>query len=135
MQASGRAREREELVRTWQCMVLTAAAALLGSGVVGKALADEPGLPASLTTAMTATLTCGELMPLLHSRDKSGGGLAILWLDGYYSGRAGLPAMPAGWARTVSQGVGGTCAIGVNASRTVVDVIAQLHRDYGSPRP
>jgi hypothetical protein len=31
--------------------------------------------------------------------------------------------------RTVSQGVGGTCAISVNADRAVLDVIGQLHRE------
>jgi hypothetical protein len=77
-----------------------------------------------------AVLTCRELLPLLRSKDKSSG-LAILWLDGYYSSRAGLPALTAGWVRTVSQGVGGTCAVTVNASRRVLDVIAQLHREYG----
>ena len=59
-------------------------------------------------------------------------GAAILWLDGFYSGRAVLTELPAGWVQTVSQGIGGTCAITVNARRTVLDVIGQLHREYGS---
>ena len=33
--------------------------------------------------------------------------LAILWLDGFYSGRSGLTELPAGWVRTISQGLGG----------------------------
>jgi hypothetical protein len=61
--------------------------------------------------------------------------MAITWLDGYYSAKAGATELPAGWSRTVDQGVGGTCAISVNASRAVLDVIAQIHRDYGSAQP
>ena len=68
----------------------------------------------------------------MKSGDKRTGGLAILWLDGFYSGRFGLTELAAGWVQTVSQGVGGTCAIGVNASHTVLDVIGQLHREYGT---
>jgi hypothetical protein len=81
--------------------------------------------------AVSASLTCGELMSMLHAADKRPGGLAITWLDGYYSGRAGIAELPANWSHTLGQGVGGTCAIDVNASRTVLDVIAQLHREYG----
>jgi hypothetical protein len=76
---------------------------------------------------ISVTLTCGELLPLIRSRDRTVG-VTILWLDGYHSGRAGLPGLSAGWLKTISQGVGGTCAINVNASRPVLDVIAQLHR-------
>ncbi|MBV8736192.1 MAG: hypothetical protein JO007_02840 [Alphaproteobacteria bacterium] len=79
---------------------------------------------------ISAMMTCSELKELLRS-DKRSAGLAILWFDGYYSGRAGLKALPAGWVRTMSQGLGGTCAIDVNASRPVLDVIAKLHHDYG----
>jgi hypothetical protein len=61
-------------------------------------------------------------------------GLAILWLDGFYSGRSGLSELPAGWIRTVSQGLGGTYAISVNTYRTILDVIAPLHREYDSQR-
>ena len=46
------------------------------------------------------------------------------------SGRAGLTELPVGWVRTVSQGFGGTCAVSVNAQRSVLDVIGQLHREY-----
>jgi hypothetical protein len=77
------------------------------------------------------TMTCGEFKALLKD-DKRTSGTAILWLDGYYSGRSGLAELPTGWLRTVSQGVGGTCAISVNERRTVLDVIGQLHREYGS---
>ena len=35
----------------------------------------------------------------------------------------------------MSQGLGGTCAISVNASRPVVDVISDLRRQYGSSPP
>jgi hypothetical protein len=79
-------------------------------------------------------MTCGDLNALLKAPDKRTGGLAILWLDGYYAGCSGLSELPAGWARTVSQGVGGTCAISVNEQRTVLDVVGQLHREYGSQK-
>lgn len=79
-------------------------------------------------------ITCAELKALLKAGDKRTAGTAILWLDGYYAGRSGLSELPAGWARTVSQGVGGTCAISVNDGRTVLDVIGQLHREYGSQK-
>ena len=79
-------------------------------------------------------MTCGEIKTLLKSADKRTGGLAILWLDGYYAGRAGLSELPAGWVRTVSQGVGGSCAISVNEGRTVLDVISEIHRDYGGQK-
>lgn len=77
-------------------------------------------------------MTCGEIKALFQAGDKRTSGLAILWLDGYYSGRSGLTELPAGWTRTVAQGVGGTCAITVNERRTVLDVIGQLHREYGT---
>jgi hypothetical protein len=77
------------------------------------------------------TMTCGEFKALLKAGDKRTVGAAILWLDGYYSGRSGLTELPAGWLLTVGQGVGGTCAISVNQRRTVLDVIGQLHREYG----
>src|ERR1700731_1975804 len=80
------------------------------------------------------TITCGELKTLLKADDKRTAGAAILWLDGYYAGRSGLSELPAGWARTVSQGVGGTCAISVNEQRTVIDVVGQIHRDYGGQK-
>jgi len=81
--------------------------------------------------AISASLTCGELMPMLHAVDKKPGGFAIIWLDGYYSARAGITALPANWAHTLSQGISGACPMDINALRTVLDVIAQLHRDYG----
>ena len=74
-------------------------------------------------------MTCGEFKALLKD-DRRTGGTSILWLDGYYSGRSGLTELPAGWVRTVSQGIGGICAISVNDQRTVLDVIGQLHREY-----
>jgi hypothetical protein len=85
--------------------------------------------------AINIALTCSELHALLHGPDRRAGGMAITWLDGYYSAKAGATELPAGWSRTVDQGVGGTCAISVNASRAVLDVIAQIHRDYGSAQP
>ena len=90
--------------------------------------APTPNQPIALT------ITCGELKTLFKADDKRTAGAAILWLDGYYAGRSGLSELPAGWARTVSQGVGGTCAIGVNEQRTVLDVVGQIHRDYGTQK-
>jgi hypothetical protein len=89
---------------------------------------DVPNQPVPLT------MTCAELRALFKAGDKRTAGTAILWLDGYYAGHSGLSELPAGWARTVGQGVGGTCAISVNERRTVLDVIGQLHREYGSQR-
>ena len=76
---------------------------------------------------------CGEFKALLKE-DRRTSGTAIIWLDGYYSGRVGLTDFPAGWLRTVSQGIGGTCAISANEHRTVLDVIGQLHRDYAGQK-
>jgi hypothetical protein len=44
---------------------------------------------------------------------------------------AGITTVPANWSHTLSQGISGACAMDVNASRTVLDVMAQVHRDYG----
>src|SRR5262249_29525503 len=77
----------------------------------------------ALNQPVRSTMTCGEFKALLKAGDKRTGGLAIVWLDGLYSGRSGLTELPAGWVRTVSQGIGGTCAISVNERRTVLDVI------------
>jgi len=92
----------------------------------------QPGDAPTRNQPIALTITCGELKTLFQAGDKRTGGLAILWLDGYYAGRSGLSELPAGWARTVSQGVGGTCAISVNERRT--DVVGQLHREYGSQK-
>jgi len=107
-----------------------ASVCMLSGGCMPQVVAQPSESLQSLNPLVSAGITCAEFRPLLHSDPKTAG-LAILWLDGYYSGRAGLPALPAGWARTVSQGIGGTCAISLNASRSVLDVIAQLHREYG----
>jgi hypothetical protein len=94
----------------------------------------QPGDSPTPNQPITLTITCGELNTLFKAGDKRTGGLAILWLDGYYAGRSGLSELPAGWARTVSQGVGGACAISVNERRTVLDVVGRIHRDYGSQK-
>jgi len=108
--------------------------AVLAFGIIGgctpQVTAQQADSPQSANAPVSTALTCGEFLPLIRSHDKIVG-LAIQWLDGYYSGRAGLTELPAGWMITVSQGIGGTCTINVNASRTVLDVIAQLHREYG----
>lgn len=109
---------------------ITMMAGILAAACTPQVVAQETVVPSPANPSISAAMTCGELLPLIRSKDKIGG-LAILWLDGYYSGRANLPALSSGWTRTVSQGVGGTCAITVNAPRPVLDVIAQLHREYG----
>jgi hypothetical protein len=117
-------------------------AALVCGLVAGGCMAQQPmateptpqtGGPASPNQPIPVAMTCGEFEALLKAGDKRTSGTAILWLDGYYAGRAGLSELPAGWVRTVSQGIGGTCAIGVNEQRTVLDVVGQMHREYGSP--
>ncbi len=92
----------------------------------------QPGDAPTPNQPVALTITCAELKALFKAGDKRTAAAAILWLDGYYAGRSGLSELPAGWARTVSQGVGGTCAISVNDQRTVFDVVGQLHREYGS---
>ena len=94
-----------------------------------------PEPPASVPPNLpfSTALTCGEFLRMLHSPDRTAG-TTIVWLDGYYSARAGIAYFPAGWRQTVAQGVGGTCSINVNAARPVLDVIAQLHTEYGIPR-
>jgi hypothetical protein len=94
----------------------------------------QPGDAPLPNQPIALTMTCAELRALFKAGDKRTAGTAILWLDGYYAGRSGLSELPAGWVRTVSQGVGGTCAISVNERRTVLDVVGQLHREYGSQR-
>jgi hypothetical protein len=94
----------------------------------------QPGEVPTLNQPVPVTMTCGEFRALLKGGDRRTSGLAILWLDGYYSGRSGLSELPMGWVRTVSQGVGGTCAISVNERRSLLDVIGQLHREYASQR-
>jgi hypothetical protein len=100
----------------------------------GQAESAQAGDTRSLNQPINAGMTCAEFKALVKSGDKRTTGLAVLWLDGYYSGRAGLSELPAGWTRTVGEGLGGTCAVSVNAQRTVLDVIGQLHREYGSQR-
>jgi hypothetical protein len=95
---------------------------------------SQPGGVPTLNPPIPVTMTCGDLTALLKAADKRTGGLAILWLDGYYAGRSGLSELPAGWARTVSQGVGGSCAISINEQRTVLGVVGQIHREYGSQK-
>ncbi len=94
----------------------------------------QPGDAPTPNQPVALTITCADLKALFKAGDKRTGGVAILWLDGYYAGRSGLSELPAGWVRTVSQGVGGTCAISVNDGRTVLDVVGQLHREYGSQK-
>jgi hypothetical protein len=100
----------------------------------GQAGGTQAGDSQSLNQPINSGMTCAEFKGLLKAGDKRTSGLAILWLDGFYSGRSGLSELPAGWTRTVSQGVGGTCAITVNDHRTILDVIGQIHREYSAQR-
>jgi hypothetical protein len=95
---------------------------------------SQPGDASLPNQPVAVTMTCAELRAIFKAGDKRTAGAAILWLDGYYAGRSGLSELPAGWARTVGQGVGATCAISVNEGRTVLDVVGQLHREYGSQK-
>jgi hypothetical protein len=110
--------------------IVVVVACTLASGCAAPP-AQQPVASEPSNQAINTSLTCAQLLDKLHADDKGAVGAAITWLEGYYSGRANISEVPAGWIKTVSQGVGGTCAIGPNASRTVLDVIAQLHRDYG----
>ena len=113
--------------------------AALVCGVAGGCAAQEPaqtqpptaqsGDAQALNRPVPSTITCREFKALMKD-DRRTSGAAILWLDGYYSGYSGLTELPAGWVRTVSQGVGGICAISINEQRAVLDVIGQLHREY-----
>jgi hypothetical protein len=113
-------------------LVCCAGACAAQAPTVTQSPAQQPSDLHPLNQPIKSALTCEEFMALLKAGDKRTSGIAILWLDGFYAGRSGLTELPAGWVQTVSQGIGGTCAIGVNASRTVLDVIGQLHREYGT---
>ena len=76
------------------------------------------------------TMTCSDFLALLKSESRSDAGTAILWLDGFYSGKFGITAFVPGWALTVSQGVGSRCAVQLNWDRPVLDIIADLHRQH-----
>jgi hypothetical protein len=115
-------------------VLVCAVAGGCGAQAPSEAPSPQTGDVAALNQPVSVTMTCGEFKALLKSGDKRTGGLAILWLDGYYGGRSGLSELPVGWVRTVSQGVGGTCAISVNEQRTVLDVVGQIHREYGSQK-
>ena len=94
--------------------------------------AQQSVAPEPSNSAFDTALTCAQFLEKSRADDKVTMGYAMLWLDGYYSSRANISTIPAGWMKTFSQGLGGTCGITANASRTVLDVIAQLHRDYGA---
>jgi hypothetical protein len=119
-------------------IVLASALAFAGSLPLA---AQEPSKPPQSDSPLSnppisTTLTCHELNVLLHSENsRRTGGLAIIWLDGYYAGNAAIAEFPADWTRIVSQGVGAICGIGNNGSRPVLDVIAELRRQAtgGSP--
>src|ERR1700739_3744582 len=123
---------RAVLSRVWRVGLvcgLVAGGCMAQAPTASQETTPQPGdVPTTLNPPIPVTMTCGDLSALLKAADKRTGGLPILWLDGDYGGRSGLSELPAGWMRTVSQGVGGTCAISVNERRTVLDVVGQLHR-------
>ena len=104
---------------------LTAAAVLAGSLCGAPALAQQPAAPIR-NPPVSFTITCAELRTMLQA---GSGGLAILWLDGYYAGHAGLTSLPADWAYTITYTVGTVCAVARNNGRLVLDIIARAHRD------
>jgi hypothetical protein len=111
------------------------ASAITCAGVLPLA-AQEPDKPPQSAPPFSTKLTCSEFNMLLHSEStRRTAGTAIIWLDGYYAGNAAIAEFPADWLRIVSQGVGAICGIGNNASRPVLDVIAELRRQTtgGSP--
>jgi hypothetical protein len=122
---------KEFAARVWLAVRFCGAAGGCGAQepTPAQAPAAQPGEAQAPNRPVAATMTCGEFKALLKD-DRRTTGTAILWLDGYYSGRSGLSELPAGWLQTVSQGIGGICAISLNEHRTVLDVIGQLHRDY-----
>jgi hypothetical protein len=57
--------------------------------------ATQAGEALAPNRAVAATMTCGVFKALLKD-DRRTSGTAILWLDGYYSGRSGLTDLLAG---------------------------------------
>jgi len=81
---------------------LAALVCVAGTGcVAGPPTARIPTGQSDSVQTLT-TLTCAAIQILRRAGDT--GGLAILCLDGYYSGRSGLTELPAGWTRTVARG-------------------------------
>ena len=119
------------------CATAFISAAFLVCAAAGGCLAQTSTLePAEAEAqAIKMTMTCAELISLMKAKDLQTVGFAIQWLDGIYSGRSGRTEVPAGWGRTLAQGVGGTCAIRPNAERTVLDVVGEMHEKYGGPAP
>jgi hypothetical protein len=110
--------------------LLILAALTAGAGTL-PAPAQSPANPPPPSPAISAKITCRELMALLHEPDtRSAGGAAIIWLDGYVAGNAAAPSLPSGWVRDVAGGVGAMCRLNVNATRPVTDVIAELQHQY-----
>jgi len=96
-------------------------------GAAADAAARDPQL---LNQAFKSTMTCDEFNALLRAGDKHTAGTDRNTMHGIYSARSGVNDFPQGWGRTLSQGVGGICAITVNGSRPVIDIIGMIHRDY-----
>ena len=88
-------------------LIAPPSAALAQAPTVSEAPTRPPSDVQSLNQPVPWTMTCREFTSLMKSGDKRTGGLAILWLDGFYSGRSGLTELPASWTRTVAQGIGG----------------------------
>jgi hypothetical protein len=116
-------------------MALSGGAALAGGNAPSatptgsppsNAVAD-PAAGSGTDGSITPGLTCGEFMELLKS-DPTLAGAAMLWLDGVYAGRSSAPAFATDWATTLSEGVGGLCAVKFNARRPLIDVVAEVRR-------
>jgi hypothetical protein len=120
-----------------QCRIIVACAALLMAAGLSPAWADTapPVAGADGNKAISVNMTCADLRDLIRAGEKQSVGVAILWLDGVYADRATIESFPSGWMQTLGQAVGGMCAITVNGSRLVIDVIADVHKQYGQSLP
>jgi hypothetical protein len=115
---------------------LALAGLLTGAGALpAQAQAQVTNDPHAPNPAISAKLTCRELLTLLQPDTRNTGGLAIIWLDGYVAGNIAAPGLSAGWIRDVAEGVGAMCRLGLNSTRTVTDVIAELRHQYDATHP
>src|SRR5260370_34907972 len=112
-------------------VVLGGLLAALVCGTAGGCAAQQPtpqpDTSQLLNQAFKSTMTCDEFNALLKSGDKHTAGTAIIWLDGIYSPRSGANDFPTGWGRTLGHGIGGICAVTVNASRPACDILGIIH--------
>ena len=90
---------RAVLPGTWRAALvcgLAAGVCMAQAPTATQETTPQPGVVPTLNPPISVSMTCGDLNALLKAADKRTGGLAILWLDGYYAGRSGLSELPAG---------------------------------------